>query len=172
MVCHISANEREEAPHATTLTQNDSIHLNGSFTPRMKRQAQFVINDRLVDEETRASIRYALEVNDPSLPRLLRRVDAVDNIDPAHYSETGVMIEDDDPVEEKVEALADMICRSGDEPAIKSAALLVLMATLENAPHPEELVNSVKRVAFIHCGQLNVYGIVDAHIPVIESELL
>ena len=36
--------------------------------------------------------------------------------------------------EEKIEALAEMICRAGDGP---SAALLVLLATLENAPHPE-----------------------------------
>lgn len=87
-----------------------------------------------------------------------------------HYSETGVIIEDD-PIEEKVLALADLICRAGDEPAIKSAALLVLMAALENAPVPNELVNTAKRVAFIHCGHLDVYGIVDAHIPVLESEL-
>ncbi len=138
MVCHISAKEREEAPHATTSTNNIAINLNGRFSPRLKRQAQFVINDRLVDAETRAIIRYALEVADPSLPELLRCVDARDTIvDPAHFSETGVMIEDDDSIEEKVEALADMICRAGDEPAIKSAALLVLMATLENAPHPQ-----------------------------------
>jgi hypothetical protein len=32
--------------------------------------------------------------------------------------------------EEKIEVLAEIICRAGDEP---SAALLVLMATLENA---------------------------------------
>jgi hypothetical protein len=172
MVSHISAKEREEAPHANTTTQNIAIHLNGSFTPRLKRQAQFVINDRLVDAETRALVSRALEGNDPSLPALLRRVDADETaVDPMHYSETGVIIEDEDSVEEKVEALADMICRAGDEPAKKSAALLVLMATLENASDPKALANSAKHVAFIHCGQLNVYGIVDAHIPVLESEL-
>jgi hypothetical protein len=172
MVCHISANAREEAPHATTSINNTAINLNDRFSPRLKRQAEFVINDRLIDEETRAIIRYALEARDPSLPELLRRIDAAeDDVDPQHYSETGVIVEEDDSIEDKVEALADMICREGDEPAIKSAALLVLMAILENAEDAKALANSAKHVAFIHCGQLNVYGIVDAHIPVLESEL-
>lgn len=64
--------------------------------------------------------------NDPS-DRELLGVDLNEtDVDPMHYSETGVIIEDDDSIEEKVEALADMICRAGDEPSIKSAALLVL----------------------------------------------
>jgi hypothetical protein len=32
-----------------------------------------------------------------------------------------------------------MICRAGDEPATKSAALLVLMATIEKSTHPKVL---------------------------------
>ena len=36
--------------------------------------------------------------------------------------------------EEKIEALTELICRAGDEP---SAALLVLLATLENSTHPK-----------------------------------
>jgi hypothetical protein len=65
-----------------------------------------------------------------------------------------------------------MICRAGDEAGTKSAALLVLMATLENASHPKALANIAKHLAFTHCGQLNVTGMVDAQIAVLEGELL
>jgi hypothetical protein len=51
-----------------------------------------------------------------------------------------------------------MICRAGDEPETKSAALLVLMTTLENAAHPKALVNTSKHLAFAHCSELNLYG--------------
>ena len=71
--------------------------------------------------------------------------------------------------EEKIEALADMICRAGDEAA---AALLVLMATLENSTHPKVLANTAKHFAFTRCGESNVYAIVDNQIAVVESELL
>ena len=65
-----------------------------------------------------------------------------------------------------------MICRAGDEPATKLAALLVLMATLENATHPKALANLTKHFAFTRCGELNSYGMVDAQIALLEGELL
>jgi len=65
-----------------------------------------------------------------------------------------------------------MICRAGDEPATKSAALLVLMATLENPTHPRALANTAKHFAFTRCGELNLYGMVDAQIAILEGELL
>ena len=68
----------------------------------------------------------------------------------------------------KIEALTEMICRAGDEP---SAALFVLMATLENSTDPKALSNLAKHLAFTRCGEFNVYGIVDAQIAAIESEL-
>ena len=71
--------------------------------------------------------------------------------------------------EEKIEALAEIICRAGDEP---SAALLVLMATLENAPHPKALANTAKHFAFTRCVESNLYGMVDAQIAALEAELL
>jgi hypothetical protein len=71
--------------------------------------------------------------------------------------------------EEKVEALAEIICRAGDEP---SAALLVLMATLENASHPKALANTAKHFAFTRCVELNLYGMVYSQIAIIEGELL
>ena len=63
-----------------------------------------------------------------------------------------------------------MICRAVMK--TQSAALLVLMATLENATHPKALANMAKHLAFTRCGELNLNGMVDAQIAVIESELL
>ena len=71
--------------------------------------------------------------------------------------------------EEKIEALAEIICRAGDEP---SAALLVLLATVENAPHPKALANTAKHFAFTRVVESNLYGMVDAQIGLLESELL
>ena len=71
--------------------------------------------------------------------------------------------------EDKIQALAVMICQASDESA---AALLVLMATLENAAHPKVLANQAKHLAFTRCGELNFHGMVDAQIASIEGELL
>jgi len=65
-----------------------------------------------------------------------------------------------------------MICRAGDEPATKSAALLVLMAALEHAVNPKALANSAKHLAFTRCAELNFCGMIDAQVAVIENELL
>ena len=65
-----------------------------------------------------------------------------------------------------------MICRAGDEPATKSAALVVLMAALEDATHPRAIANTAKHLAFTRCGELNFGGMVDTQIAVLESELL
>ena len=64
-----------------------------------------------------------------------------------------------------------MICRAGEEQGTKWAALLVLMATLENSTHPKALANAAKHLAFIRCGELNSYGMVDAQIAALEGEL-
>jgi hypothetical protein len=74
-----------------------------------------------------------------------------------------------DSSEEKIEALTDLICRAGDEP---SAALLVLLATLENSTHPKALANTAKHLAFTRCGELSLYGMVDAQIAALEKQLL
>ena len=62
-----------------------------------------------------------------------------------------------------------MICRASDESA---AALLVLMATLENSTHPKALANTAKHLAFTRCGELNLGGMVEAQIALLEGELL
>jgi L-asparaginase II len=69
---------------------------------------------------------------------------------------------------EKIEALTEMICGADEEAA---AALLVLVGTIENSRHPRALANTVKHLAFTHCGELNVYGMVDAQIAVLAGEL-
>ena len=64
-----------------------------------------------------------------------------------------------------------MLCRAGDEAETKSAALLVLMATLERETHPKVVANIAKHVVFTRCGELNLDGIVDAQAAVFEEGL-
>ena len=45
------------------------------------------------------------------------------------------------------------------------------MATVENSSHPKALANTAKHLAFTRCGELNLYGMVDAQIAVAEGEL-
>jgi len=162
MASHSSATVRE-TPHVTRTSRTNTI------VNALKRRAQAVLNDKSIDAESRAIIRYALETNDPWLAELVRRADAGDDVfDNMQSIETN----EDDASEEKITALAEIICRAGDEPATKSAALLVLMAALEHATHPRALANTAKHLAFTRCGELNFSGMVDAQIAVVESELL
>ena len=140
-----SAQLREETPH---------------LSDALKRRAQSVINDKSIDAETRAVIRYGLEINDPWLEDLVRCVDAGESIIDNLYVHSS---------EGKIEALTALICRAGDEP---SAALLVLLATLENSTHPKALANTAKHLVFTRCGELNVYSMVDAQIAILEGQLL
>ena len=76
---------------------------------------------------------------------------------------------DDGPGAPKIEALAEIICGAGSESA---GALFVLMGTLEHATHPEVLAHTIKHLAFTRCGELNLFGMVDAQLAVLEDELL
>jgi len=160
MVTNSSATAHEDTPHT-----NNSI--TNTISEALKRRARAVIEDRSIDADTRAVIRYSLEIDDPWLADLVRRVDAGEAI----IDELGFLqiSTNEVSVEERIEALTEMICRAGDEPA---AALLVLMSMLEDAPHPKALANAVKHVAFTHCGRLNLYGMVDVQIALLERELL
>jgi hypothetical protein len=147
-----SARRREETAHST----------NGSRTNisnALKRRAQSIINDKSIDAETRALIHYGLEINDPSLPGLVRCVDAGESID-NFFMASG---------EEKIEALTDLICRAGDEPSV---ALLALLSTLENSTNPKSLANTAKHLAFTRCGESNVFGLVNSQIAILEDKLL
>jgi len=165
MTNHSSATVRE-TPHTNQTSRTNTI------VDALKRRAQAVLNDTSIDPQSRAIIRYALEVNDPWLARLVRRADAGEAIvDTLDFEETPETYNDDSN-EEKIEALTEMICRAGDEPGTRAAALLVLMAAVENSSHPKALANTAKHFAFTHCGELNLYGMVDAQIAVAEGELL
>ncbi len=154
------------------LNLNNTDQFNRSIAVAYRRRAESVINDRTVDAQSRVIIRYALETSDPWLAELLRRVDAGDSlVDTVDFSQEPQVRNDDDLAVDKIEALAEMICRSGDEPDTKSAALLVLMAALEESPHPKALANTAKHLAFNHCAERNLCGMVDAEIRVLEAEL-
>ena len=162
MANHSSATAREQTPHVNQTSRTNTI-INA-----LKQRAQAVLNDRSIDPQSRAIIRYALETNDPWLAKLVRRADACEDVlDDLQNLETN----EDDSSDEKIAALAEMIRCGGDEPATKSAALLVLMAALENATHPRALANTAKHVAFTRCAELNFCGMVDAQIAVLEGEL-
>ena len=139
MAAHVSATVRE-TPHVNETSRTNTI-INA-----LKRRAQAVLNNRSIDPQARAIIRYALEINDPWLAELVRRADAGESIaGTIDFSQTPPSIEDE-LSEEKIEALAKMICRAGDEAA---AALLVLMGTIENSAYPKVLANTAKHFASI-----------------------
>ena len=161
MTTHGSATVRE-TPHETETTQI-------TISDALRRRAQSLINDTSIDPQWRTIIRYGLEINDPWLADHVRRADAGEKIiDTTDLSPT-IQPNDDDSSEEKIEALAEIICRAGDEPA---AALFVLMGTLENSRHPKLLANMAKHSAFTRCGELNLFGMVDAQVAIVEGELL
>jgi hypothetical protein len=163
MTIHTSATAHQETPHETETFRTINI------SDALRRRAQSVINDLSIDAQWRSIIRYALGVNDPFLADLVRRADKGETIIEAiDFSQTPETNEDDSS-NVKAQALAEMICHSSDRSA---AALFVLMATLETSPHPKLLANAAKHVAFSHCADANLYGIVDAQIQVVEGELL
>lgn len=137
----------------------------------LTRRAQAVLNDTSIDPQSRAIIRYAMEMNDPYLAELVRRADEGEPLfDTVDFSQTPDTSQHD-ASNERVEELAEMICRAGDDPETKSAALLVLMATIENSTNPNALANTAKHLAFTRCGELNLYGMVDAQVTTVEGEL-
>jgi len=161
MTTHVSASALEETPHET-----ETIQI--TISDALRRRAEAVINGGSIDPQWRNIVRYALEINDPLLPDLVRRADAGEMIiDTTEFSL--VQESNDDSNGEKIEALAEIICRTGDEAA---AAMFVLMGMLENSPHPKLLANTAKHFAFSRCAELNLYGMVDAQLPLVEGELL
>ena len=160
MANHSSATVRE-TPHVNQTSRTNTI------TNALKQRAQAVLNDRSIDPQSRAIIRYALETHDPWLADLVRRADEGETVvDEAGFLKTS------STDEEKIAALAEIICRAGDEAGTKSVALVVLMSTLENASHPKALANLAKHYAFTRCGEFNLNGMVETQIAVFESELL
>jgi hypothetical protein len=128
MTTHGSATGRE--PHVNQATRTNTI------VHALKRRAQAFLNDKSIDAQSRAIIRYALEINDPWLAELVRRADAG-------------------------EPISDTLYLLTENRKTKSAALLMLMATIENSTHSKALVNTTKHLAFTRYGELNLYGMVD-----------
>ena len=166
MTTHGSAIVRE-IPHVTETT--NTITANTIISNALKRRAQSIINDMSIDPRWRAIVRYGLETNDPWLFDLVRRADAGEPIIDTLDFSLELQSSDDKADEEKIGALAEMICRPDNEAA---AALFVLMGTLENSTHPKLLANTAKHFAFVHCGEANLYGMVDTQLAVVEGELL
>src|ERR1043166_42445 len=166
MDCHSSATARSETPHAT---ETDSTR---TISGALKRRAQSVIKDRSIDPESRALVRYALEINDPCLADLVRRADAGASIVAALKRSEISESNEEDWSEEQSEPLEKIICGAGDEPATKSAALFVLMGAIEHSNDPKLIANTAKHFAFNRCGEFNLYGMVDAQLAVVEGELL
>ena len=161
MTTHVSAIALEDTPHVIETT-------NTIISNALKRRAQSVINDTSIDPRWRTIVRYGLETNDPWLGDLVRRADAgepiIDTLDFSLAPES----QEDDTSEQKIEALAEIVCRSEE----CAAALFVLMGLLENSMHPKLLANTAKHFAFARCSESNLYDIVDAQIGVVEAELL
>jgi hypothetical protein len=165
MASYSSATVREQESHATSTTRTNTI-INA-----LKHRAQAVLNDNSIDPQSRAIIRYALEINDPWLARLVRRAEAGETIVDNLGFEEALESNEDDSNNDKIQALTEIICRADEEAGRKSAALLVLMSKLENATRPKALANLAKHLAFTRCGELNLNGMVDAQIEMLEAEL-
>src|SRR6185369_15283267 len=106
MANHLSASVRVETPHETETTQI-------TISDALRRRAQSVINDTSIDPQWRNIVRYALEINDPLLPDLVRRAGAGERIiETTDFSHTPE-IDEDHSEREKIEALIDMICGIG-----------------------------------------------------------
>lgn len=179
MASHSSATARPETLHVNQApTHGNQTNQTSTNIAAIRRRAKAVLNDTSIDPQCRAIIRYGLEGNDPWLAELVRRVDAGENIaeafdfsqslEPRNREANERDSCEHSSSEEKIAALAEIICRAGDE---STAALLVLMGTVENSTHPKVLANAAKHFAFTRCGELNLYGMVDAQIAVVEREL-
>src|ERR1044072_8100284 len=107
MTSHSSATALDEAPHKTETTII-------SISDATKRRAESLINDRTIDPQWRTIIRAAFELNDPCLAEFVTRAEAGENIVDTFESMRTPNAAEDDSTLGKVEALAEIISRSGD----------------------------------------------------------
>ena len=77
---YTSATEREETPQATKSTKTNNPNGTQTITADVKRRAESIVHDKSIDAQSRVVMRYGLEVNDPWLPELVRRIDAGESI--------------------------------------------------------------------------------------------
>ena len=167
MVSHTTATAHHQKPHVNRTTRTATI-INA-----LKLRALAVLNDRSLDSQSRAILRYALETNDPWLARLVRQTEQREGIVDMFASSQTAKSETQERIprtsdEDRIEAVAEMICAGADQ---SPAALLVLMGMFETSGQPLVLANTVKHYAFTRCGELNIFGMVDAQVAVVEGEL-
>jgi hypothetical protein len=87
MATDSSATTREEASHTTQTPHVNRTTRTATIVNALKRRAQAVLNDKSIDAQSRAVIRYALEINDPWLAELVRRADAGETVDEIDFSQ-------------------------------------------------------------------------------------
>ena len=73
MTRNSSAREREGTPHATNT-------INQTISRSLRRRAEAVIRDGSVDAQSRALIRYGLEIDDPWLGELVSSAEAGESV--------------------------------------------------------------------------------------------
>ena len=71
MARHSSATPRKEKSH----NRNSSRKSQG-IDASLKRRARLLITNSSIPRQTRSLIRYALEINDPHLAQVVRRVES------------------------------------------------------------------------------------------------
>jgi len=158
MANNSSVRAHEETPHASQTTTH--------ISKALRRRAEAIVNNRTIDAESRALIRFALQINDPIVSELVRRTDAGERLsDTLDLPQSG----DENSSRDIVEAMTEIICCTGGEEG--SAALLVLMSMVQNSSDPKALAKTAKHLAFTRCGELNVNGMVDAQAAMFKNEL-
>ena len=156
----VLARLQKEADRLVISTQNRS------WTSTLYREGEEIVANH-GSASMREEAPHATETTQITISNALRRrAQAVINDTSIDPLETNEDVSD----REKIEALIDMICGTGGPTA--AGALFVLMGTLGNSAEPEALANAAKHFAFTHCGELNLYGMVDTHVAIIERELL
>jgi len=86
-----SASQREETPHSVKsthsvkATQHNTAKRTQTIRKQtvnvvLKRRAESIIKDKSIDAQSRVMVRYALEINDPWLPELVRCVEAGESL--------------------------------------------------------------------------------------------
>jgi len=83
MASHSSASPREHTLHTIKSATNSTLNQT-QISDVLRKRAESVVNDRSIDAESRAIIRYALAIDDPILSELVQWADAgeciVDNL--------------------------------------------------------------------------------------------
>ena len=167
MASHSSATAHEHTLHTLNSVTNNSLN-QLAMRDALRRRAASVLRDKSVDGGSRAIIRYALEINDPMLSELVQQAEDGESIG---NDISGTITRELDSLEQKIEALTEIICRAGEDHHMRTAALLVLLASVENSADARALANTAKHFAFFRCAEMNVFGMVDAQVAMLEREL-